>query len=578
MKFRNIIKLSAAASILLVGCDDMFEPQIENNRNLETMLTEPINAQGLMLTGYSKFNDGGTFFSDRLHEDLATADFVCNDPEDRWMLMGRGSWKAYNNPVDKWSDVRQSIQYINLFLQKMDEVTWAQDENINKMFADRLKGESYALRAIHNYFFLRAHSGLVNGQLMGIPILTEPEDVTSDFNVSRKPFQECVDQIFADFEEALKYLPESYEKHTDAQVPSQYQALGIKGADYDRVYGAYMKGRIDATIVKAMRAKFALMCASPAYSRGCNVTWQQAADYAQQVVGGKSIIPNGNVWYKNTEEINNLSDGECPPEAIWRGDRTGDDNNDFESSCYPPSLYGKGYINPTQNLVDAFPAANGYPITDANSGYDPSKPFANRDPRLDLYIIHDGSVFRDATIETGTNSSTSDGIGKEATSTTTGYYLKKFMNEECSPDPSNKQGRRHYKIRIRYTEMFLVYAEALNECGRTAEAAAIIKEIRDRGLGAGNDKYLSTISGDQAKMRELIHNERRIELMGENFRFWDLRRWNENLNEDLTGYNSANNSIISVGRLQFESYMNYGPIPQSEIIKWSNLVQNDGWQ
>ena len=47
-----------------------------------------------------------------------------------------------------------------------------------------------------------------------------------------------------------------------------------------------------------------------------------------------------------------------------------------------PSLYGKGRVNPTQNLVDAFPMANGYPINDVHSAYDPANPYANRDPRL----------------------------------------------------------------------------------------------------------------------------------------------------------------------------------------------------
>lgn len=48
-------------------------------------------------------------------------------------------------------------------------------------------------------------------------------------------------------------------------------------------------------------------------------------------------------------------------------------------------------MNPSQNLVDAFPMANGYPVDDARSGYDANNPYANRDPRLDKYIIYNGS-------------------------------------------------------------------------------------------------------------------------------------------------------------------------------------------
>lgn len=64
----------------------------------------------------------------------------------------------------------------------------------------------------------------------------------------------------------------------------------------------------------------------------------------------------------------------------------------LEQAQFPPSLYGSGQINPTQNLVDAFPMANGYPISDAASGYDSQNPYTNRDPRLNLYIVVNGTT------------------------------------------------------------------------------------------------------------------------------------------------------------------------------------------
>jgi hypothetical protein len=85
-------------------------------------------------------------------------------------------------------------------------------------------------------------------------------------------------------------------------------------------------------------------------------------------------------------------------------------------------------------------------------------------------------------------------------------------------------------------------------------------------------------------MRELIRNERRLELCFENHRFWDLRRWKANLNESAkgasitsTGAGVTNYNIISVEPRQYQDYMIYGPIPYSEVLKWSNLQQNDGW-
>ena len=75
-------------------------------------------------------------------------------------------------------------------------------------------------------------------------------------------------------------------------------------------------------------------------------------------IGG--LAANGYTWYTNTTEIANLASGANPKEIIWRGGTS--ENNDLETDNFPPTLYGKGRVDPTQNLVDAFPMVNGYPI------------------------------------------------------------------------------------------------------------------------------------------------------------------------------------------------------------------------
>ena len=81
-------------------------------------------------------------------------------------------------------------------------------------------------------------------------------------------------------------------------------------------------------------------------------------------------------------------------------------------------------------------------------------------------------------------------------------------------------------------------------------------------------------------MRELIRNERRIELSFEGHRFWDLRRWGVNLNETARGlfFNGTNyQEIPSVEIRNYQSFATYMPIPNSEILKFSELEQNNGW-
>jgi hypothetical protein len=149
--------------------------------------------------------------------------------------------------------------------------------------------------------------------------------------------------------------------------------------------------------------------------------------------------------------------------------------------------------------------------------------------------------------------------------------------------------KRHFAARIRYTEIFLAYAEAANEAqgpkanvgGANFSAYDVIKALRQRaGVGGKDDPYLEACAQDKEKMRELIRNERRLELCFENHRFWDLRRWNANLNETAKGVSITKNNYntIDVETRNYKDYMYFGPIPYSEVKKWNNLSQNDGWK
>lgn len=586
---KNIIKILVLSS-LLVGCDDLFEPAIENNLGFEYMYENAGYAEGVLSNGYTRIPTDSYSFND-----VATDDAVSNDASNSYRKMAAGSWQSDNNPTESWRNCRGAIQYLNLFLANADYVHWADDELAAKMYNDRLKGEAYGLRAMYMYYLLQAHGGwTADGKLLGVPIITEPEGASTDFNYARASFDDCMKAIYDDVVKALELLPTDYgDINSDSDIPSKYKNEGVNRTQYNRVFGIKFRGRISGRIVEAIRSQAALLAASPAFAEGTTTSWQDAADYAAQVLdrinGINGIDADGGTWYSN-KEIESLGSGECPPEILWRGTKSS--SNTLETDNYPPSIYGKGRVNPTQNLVEAFPMANGYPISASESNYDSSNPYQNRDPRLANYILYNGMTagVNNTVITTAANGKTNDALNKEeGYSTRTGYYMRKLLRQDINLNPNVNSTQEHYKARIRYTEIYLNYAEAANEAygptgmgSHTYSAYDVVKAIRNRAGITNGDPYLESIKSDKDKMRELIRNERRLELCFEGFRFWDLRRWKANLNEtalgiSITGDANKTYTPIEVDTRVYKDYMYYGPIPYSEILKFDALVQNQGW-
>ncbi len=605
MKTKNII-LYFIGLVAFSSCNDMFEPADENNRTEDAMVEESKYAHGLLIYGYDRLP-----YITTTQTDIATDDAVTNNTNSNYYKMANGSWSATDNPMSQWDNCKDGIQYVNLFLTKVEHVKWAPSSaSKQQMFIDRLKGEAFGLRAILYYYLLQAHGGYADdGTLYGVPLLTTPEDGSSDFNQPRATFAECVKQIYADCDSAMALLPADYvDIESNNEIPAKYQALGANYSNYNLVFGTKARNLLSAKIAEATKAQVALLAASPAFRDQSGVTSAEAATLCANVlkrIGGLSgFDPTGNIWYKNKSKLE-PSASEMP-EILWREDRH--KNAEQERENFPPTLYGSGRVNPSQNLVDAFPMRNGRPITDAKSGYDAKNPYAGRDPRLSDDVIFNGSTFRNTIIISGTypneNNEIDDNINSLSTSTRTGYYLKKLLREDVSPLSSSLIEQQHIYPRIRYTEMFLAYAEAANDAwGPKVDGANVgftaydvIKAIRERaGLGTDEyglalpegDSYLEECASNQTKMTELIRNERRIELCFENKRFWDLRRWQMPINEPIKGMQIDRNeetgeltyTIINVEDRVFDSsYQWYGPIPRGEVLKWSNLKQNKGWQ
>lgn len=235
------------------------------------------------------------------------------------------------------------------------------------------------------------------------------------------------------------------------------------------------------------------------------------------------------------------------------------------------------------------PGWNGF---DWNNPQHTSAPYENRDPRFYATVLYDGASFKDRTLETywdvdasgneaGTGGKDSK-FGVENWNTSmTGYNLKKFIDETYVGNSWNFTNKKNW-IWLRLGEQYLNLAEALYHTGNEAGARAAVNTIRQRA-------QMPDITSSGTQLLEDIKHERRIELVFEEHRYFDVRRWKEGpkylgrtvhaitIKKYPDGHKTYEVSPLRSdvgGNRVFQDKMYWLPIMKSEIDKNPNLVQN----
>ena len=573
---KKLIQYSIIALLVITlhSCKDYYEPSNENLTTANYVSTDPASAEGFLLNGYSNLINAYVF------SDPATDDAVSNQTTNGFKRMATGELSPNFNPITRW-DKYQSIFYVNRFLSIVDSVKWMEIPGLSYLYSRRLHGEALALRALLHFYILEANAGKdASGKLLGVPYYTKFIPANGNLNVPRLTFTATVDSIMADFNKAYDYLPYVYLAAGDsAHIPTKDLIYNKKY--YLTANSTNFNQRLNGQIVRALQARVKLFAASKAYLNDIN-TYKDAANYASSVLASNlyAIAPDGVEFY-------NADNDNVNPEFLWRAALNS--NSTQEANNFPPSLNGNGNINPTQNLVDAFYMKDGYPIGKSPTYiYDPQKPYTNRDARLDKFVIYNGSTFGSKIINTASTDPLNGINAVIQQSTRTGYYLKKLLRPDVIiPVSGTPTAKNHFSAFFRYTELFLILAEAENEIGgpdykegsSTMSPRDILGAIRKRALGISVDNYLVSIN-NQVDMRTLIQNERRLELCFEGNRIWDLRRWGLNLTESATGYYNDGTKYTKIDvelRMYNGDKYRYMPLMYSELQKFSNLVQNAGW-
>ncbi|MDR1866452.1 MAG: RagB/SusD family nutrient uptake outer membrane protein [Bacteroidales bacterium] len=463
-----------------------------------------------------------------------------------------GRLSARNAVEDNaWSRNYEGIRQANVFLANVDRAHLdVSKTNMVKTW----KAEARFLRAYYYFDLIRRWSGV---PLIGDKVFS----ITDNLSLPRNTPDQCADYILSELNAIEKDL---------------YNSSGLADANI---------GRATNGAAVALRVRLLLFMASPLNNPAGDASkWQKAAEEARKLIDLNVYSLHSDfkaLFYtlKNTETIF-LRESATSNTVELNNSPVG-----YQSASYSC----KGYTSPSQSLVDAFLTISGKNINEPNSGYDAQNPYANRDPRLGLTVFYNGSNWLNRRVETFEG-----GMDKPNTpypQTKTGYYLRKFMGaNESSASLANTH---HSFIMFRYAEILLSYAEALNEYDPVGSKAAIedaLIQIRKRaGIQADADnRYGLPVTYSQEEMRNIIHNERRIELAFEEHRFYDIRRWRiaenvmntpvEGMKITKLGDNSFRYERISVQNSVFDAAKMYWfPIPYYEITSNPQLEQNPGW-
>ncbi|MCM1177322.1 MAG: RagB/SusD family nutrient uptake outer membrane protein [Clostridium sp.] len=568
-KIRYILPLMFAVSA--VSCD--MDPELELQLTEEDVIHTYNNTMGRANAVYTYLPDGFSYIGGAM---LASA---CDEAEhtsegSSVHKFNTGSWSYLDNPDGAWNRCFGGIYTANLFLEKSDDVQmdylkYDPDQNEQAKFElymdniEKAKLEVRFLRALY-YFELVERYG-------GVPVLERTYGVDDDYSgIGRNTLEECIGFIVNECDDIAPELPAVKESGETGRV--------TKGA------------------ALALKSRALLFAASDLFN---DPSWAGGYDHPE-LISMPGDVDRKDRWdaaAQAAKAVLDLSEARYTlmtsyPDIFLKSYSNNEaifvrrygSSYSFEESNYPIGFdKGNSGTTPSQNLVDAFETKTGKRFDWSNPDM-AGDPYANRDPRLAYAIITNGSSFKDRTMEIFEGGRDGKGI---VNATRTGYYLRKYVD----PDANLLQGRGtvHAWIIFRLAEMYLNYAEAMNEAygpsdahGYGMTAIEALNKIRQR-KGVDMPAVPSTVTKDE--MRERIRNERRVELAFEGHRMFDVRRWmiaEETLGAPLRGVDIRQNSQTYIYTPQivenrtFETRMYLFPIPQSDL-NISGWPQNPLW-
>ena len=555
MKKKFII--AAFSSLLLCGCAGDME-RIQTGTNTEELiyadaaktrqiLNNLYARTRLTQASFSSFSgDGVTFL------DCATDNGYAPIEYSSAHTHGKSTMSAADiamNGGHPWTFYYNNIRNATLFMQKVDKSVLSEDEKASSKLQARF------LRALYYAELYRWYGGVV--------LLGEETISSTQLEYARSSAEATVDYIVSEMSDVANQLPLEWDAPNYGRA-TRGAALAYKARTL--LYAASKLNNPSMERKKWENAKSALWDVINLNKYDLYYdTGNRALSYAHYFCERKT---SENI-YTYLLGMNSTMHSNFPQGAPW--------TQNTYIGCVP-----------TQNLVDAYDMvdgtepitgydANGKPIINPASGYDEAFPYANRDPRLAMTIFCHGNKYDLNGTQTALNMTALDEKSRSS-----GYTVLKYIDDRIGHKSTGNTNYHCNPQMMRYAEILLGYAEALNELGDSENAAKIVNKIRDRaGVGKIPENGW-TID----KLRERIYKEYRVEFAFEDNRFFDARRWGK----AQEWFSKPVYKVVITGALENPTYTRTlletriflpkcyrFPIPQKEIDNCKNIEQNTGW-
>ncbi|TWF40765.1 putative outer membrane starch-binding protein [Chitinophaga polysaccharea] len=620
--FRQHIERALLCLLLLqlAGCKKFLDVVPDNVATIDNAFTMRAEAQKYLFTCYSYL----PYSSDiGANPALAAGDeFWMVRPystsETPWQI-AQGFLSANNIYMSQWGVNFRALRDCNIFLDNINKVV-----DMRQAEKDRWIAEVKFLKAYYHWLLVRMY-GPVPIIDHNLPIATSAEAA----KVPRVHVDAVFNYISSLLDTAAAGLPEIIaDRSTELGRITRPIALAIKARVLVTAASPLYNGNPDYNGFKNYDGT-PLFNAS--YDAG---KWKKAAEACKAAID--ACEKNGMVLYTFAQlgvtlsdtltrqmSIRNSTCEEWNPEIIWNNPNS--TTYDLQRQALPrldPARIGNespvGAFAPTMKIAEQFYSDKGVPINeditwDYNNryklrtatkaegelileGYTTAAAHFNREPRFYADLAFDGAMWmmQKKTFHIECKAGQIQTRKNIYDNNVTGYFAKKLINWKDEIQEGQGLYIESYSWpEIRLADLYLLYTEALNELGGPQpEAFKYIDRVRARAGIPGVQTAWSNYSRNPAKFttkegfRQIIQQERLIELAMEGARFWDLRRWKrsmEELNKSVTGWDVDQSDPVFYYRIrtlfrqtfQVRNYL--WPLDSWDLLNNPKLVQNYGW-